>query len=135
MKMIKSVGVLLGALLCLQTALAQDLVSGKWNMNVQTPNGPMEIAFNLKADGMNLSGSMSNAMMGDIPISEGMAHGNEVTFKVVMQAPPGAPGGGMTMNFKGVIEGQNMQLTSEMEGAPAGAGPGGPQTMTATKAP
>ncbi len=108
-------------------AVAQDSVSGKWNASMDTPQGPMEMTFTLQADGAALTGSMSNAMMGEMPISEGSVNGNEISFKISMQAP-GAPGG-MTINHTGKVEGDTLTLTVDGMGAPGTP----PATMTAKR--
>ena len=42
-------------------ALAAD-VTGKWVGSVDTPNGPLELTFEFKAEGEALSGSVTSAM-------------------------------------------------------------------------
>ena len=109
--------------------LAQE-VTGKWNSSVTTPQGPMEMVFDLVANGHDLSGTMSNAVMGSVPLSQGMAMGKDVSFKLVMQ---GGPGGPMTINYKGTVEGDTLNMVSTFEGAPPGGGPASTE-MVATRA-
>lgn len=94
-------------------------VTGKWNLSVETPNGPFTMVFDLVAEGAKLTGAMSNEFMGNTPISDGTVNGNKVAFKMTIQ---GGPNGPMTINYSGEVAGDSMALTSKMEGAvPEGA--------------
>lgn len=115
-----------------QAALAQEAVTGKWNASVNTPQGPFDLVFNLKAEGSTLSGSMANAFTGETPISEGTVDGNNLSFKLVIPAMQGGPGGNMIIHYTGSVDGDTMNLTSTVEGAPPGGGPA-EQTLTATR--
>lgn len=109
------------AILMLAAASASaDDVAGKWNASVESPQGPFAFTFDFTVDGEKLMGSMSNEFMGATPIAEGMVHGNNVSFKLMLQ---GGPGGAMTINYKGMVDGDELHLTSTFEGAPPGGGP------------
>ncbi len=114
---------------------AQDLISGKWDASVVGPQGPMEMSFKLKAGAAGaVTGSMSVSMMPgtEMPISDGMLKGKDVSFKIVMPAPPGAPGG-MTLDLTGKVDGDSLTLLPVMPaGAPAGAP--APQPLVAKRA-
>jgi len=58
-------------------------IDGKWTAEVQTGRGPQTQTLTLKADGGKLTGSMEGGRAGSVEISEGMIHGDDVTFKVV----------------------------------------------------
>ena len=49
------------------TAFAAD-VTGKWVGNVETPNGPLELTYDLKADGETLTGTVASQMLSLIHI-------------------------------------------------------------------
>ena len=110
---------------------AQDAVSGKWNANADTPQGPMQIEFNLKAGAAGtLTGSMAMPAMaamgmGEMPISDGKVKGKDVSFKIKITPPAGGPGpgGDMVISYTGKIEGDNLTLNTTMEGGPGGAQP------------
>ena len=73
----------------------------------------------LKADGMKLMGTV-NGMNGqpDIPIMNGMAHGDEVMWSSKRPAPNG---GTMQFDYKGKVSGDEMQITivrADGQGAP-----------------
>ena len=55
--------------------------TGKWVGSVDTPNGPIELTFDLKAEGDVLSGSVSSAM-GTQAISNGKVADDVLTFDV-----------------------------------------------------
>jgi hypothetical protein len=121
----------LGALLAAVSTGAQaDGAAGKWNGNIETPNGPFAFVFEFTVDGANLTGNMSNDFMGAVPISEGTIDGDDLAFKISFE---GGPGGAMTVNYKGTVKGDAMTLTSSFEGAPPGGGPA-VQTFTVTRA-
>lgn len=115
------------ALLALPAA-AQNDVEGKWNASIETPQGSMEMVFNLMVENGELKGSLSNDF-GETPISEGMVDGNEVAFKIMIE---GGPGGAMTINYKGMVEDDTLKLTSTFEGG--GPQGGGESTLTAMRA-
>ena len=105
-------------------------VAGKWMGSVETDFGPFELVFNFAVEGAMLTGAMVNDMMGEVPISDGMVDGDEVSFRISID---GGPGGAMVINYTGMVEGDELKLTSTFEG---GAPPGGSaeQTMTLTRA-
>lgn len=103
------------------SALAGENATGKWVANVETAQGSMKLTFDLKAEGNKLMGTLSNDFIPATPISEGMIHDNDVSFKVAVDA---GPGGKMMLNYKGMIKGDEMSLTRTFEGtAPQGAAP------------
>jgi hypothetical protein len=107
-----------------------DEVTGKWNLSVDTPQGPFVMVFELKAEGDKLTGSMSNDFMGTTPISEGAVMGNDFTFKLVID---GGPAGPMKINYKGTVKGDDLTLVSKFEGEPP-PGAEGEQTAVAKRA-
>ena len=66
------------------TAFAAD-VNGKWKGNVETPNGPLELTYDLKADGETLSGTVSSPM-GSLPLNKGKIAGNVLTYEVALDS-------------------------------------------------
>jgi hypothetical protein len=107
-----------------------DEVTGKWNLSVDTPQGPFAMVFDLKAEGEKLTGSMSNDFMGTTALSDGTVKGNELTFKLVID---GGPAGPMKINYKGTVKGDDLTLVSKFEGEPP-PGAEGEQTAVAKRA-
>ena len=77
--------------------------------------------FTLKADGSKLSGtvsqgstngSVSTTLTGDTPIYGGAIKGNKISFKCDV------PGGGRTISFSGVREGDTITFTREVKVEP-----------------
>lgn len=100
-------------------------VSGKWTAQVPGRNGEtQETTFNLKAEGSQLTGTMSG-MQGDAPISEGKIAGDEITFKVKRSFN----GNEITLLFKGKLAGDEIKFTRTREG-----GDRPPQEFTAKRA-
>lgn len=95
-------------------AFAAD-VTGKWVAQVEGRNGQTrEMTFNLKAEGENLTGTMSSRG-GDIAISEGKISGDTLSFVVTMER------GGNTMkqNYTGKISGDEIAFKVEGGRGPA----------------
>lgn len=65
------------------TALAAD-VNGKWVGSVDTPNGPLELTYEFKADGETLTGSVTSAM-GTVALSNGKITGEKLTYDVEIE--------------------------------------------------
>jgi len=61
-------------------ALAAD-VTGKWVGNVETPNGPLELTYDLKADGETLTGTVAS-QMGSLPLNNGKIAASVLTYEL-----------------------------------------------------
>jgi hypothetical protein len=82
-------------------------VAGTWKASVETPNGSFENTFVFKVDGNKLTGTSSNQMMGETPISDGKVDGDDVTFNVVINRD----GNEFKLAYKGKVTGNEMKLT------------------------
>ena len=100
--------------------------AGKWTTSIESPQGPMKAGFDFQVDGKALTGSTSNDFVGSIPISDGTVNGKDVSFKVRIE---GGPGGAMTLNYKGVLEKDQIKFNMTFEG---GAPPGAPANVEFT---
>ncbi len=114
------------AIVCLLAAsatLAAD-PSGKWEAVMQSPRGEMQMVFNLKADGDKLTGTVGNEMMGESEIQDGKVSGDEIAFKQVIERGDRT----MTIEWKGAVKGDELELTRSFSGGRGGAGAreGGP---------
>jgi hypothetical protein len=87
-------------------------VTGKWTAEMQGQNGTMTTTMNLKADGNNLTGTVSGRN-GDTNITDGKIDGNTITFSVVREMN----GNQMKMNYKGTVDGDVIHFTVMREGA------------------
>ena len=65
------------------SALAAD-VTGKWVGSVETPNGPIELTYDFKADGEALTGTVASAM-GSLPLGKGKIAGGVLTYEVALE--------------------------------------------------
>jgi hypothetical protein len=101
------------------SAQAQD-VAGKWMGSVDAQGVPFELVFEFTVAGAELTGALMNEFIGEIPISDGMVDGDEISFKLNIDM---GPAGAMTINYAGVVKGNELELTSTFEG---GAPPGAP---------
>jgi hypothetical protein len=104
----------------LASAVAAD-VTGKWVAEFPGKGGdPVQMVFNLKADGANLTGTMAGPMGNENPISDGKVEGDNVTFNIKLNFG----GNEMKMLYNGKVTGDEMKLTMEMEGGMGGPGGG-----------
>lgn len=110
---------LVTSLTLLANVVSAQEITGRWNASVETAQGPFALVFEFVAEGSRLMGSMMNEFFGAIPISEGKIEGNTLSFKMAFE---GAPGAAMAINFTGEVIGDELTLTSQIEGeAPPGA--------------
>ena len=98
-------------LISVLTASATD-VSGTWKAAIDTPNGPLETTFQFKVDGNKLTGSTSNPLMGETPISDGKAEGDTLSFLVNASFN----GNDVKLYFKGKVSADKIKLTIEVGG-------------------
>ena len=91
-------------------------VTGKWTAEMQGRGGnTMTVTMNLKADGNNLTGTVSGRN-GDTDISDGKVDGDNVSFKVVREFN----GNKVTQNYKGKLNGDTIHFAVTMEGGMGG---------------
>jgi hypothetical protein len=94
------------------TMLAAD-ASGTWTGQMPTRDGDTrDVTFKLKQDGAGLTGTMS-AFDNDIPIQEGKADGDKVTFTVTLDFN----GNSFKISFNGTVKGDQIEMTREREGS------------------
>ncbi len=72
-----------------------------------------EIAFNLKAEGSTLTGSISGQGPNAVDITNGKVDGDKVSFTVKTTRGDNT----MISNYKGKVEGDSLKLTMSREGA------------------
>ncbi len=64
------------------TAFASD-VTGKWVGSIETPNGPIEVTYDFKADGEALTGTVATPM-GSLPLNKGKIAGDVLTYEIAL---------------------------------------------------
>ena len=99
-------------------------VDGKWEAEIEGPQGSTVVVFDLKADGEMLTGTVGNETTGAAEIQDGKISGDQIEFAQVMQRGNFQ----MRFNYSGKISGDEMELTRTVQrpGGPAGGrGPGG----------
>jgi hypothetical protein len=93
-------------------ALAAD-ITGAWKASVPGRDGnTMEMTFNLKADGSNLTGNVAS-QMGETPITSGKISGDTITFKIKREFN----GNEFIMNYEGKVSGNEIKFKSTREGS------------------
>jgi hypothetical protein len=101
-------------------------IDGKWAGQYNSGMGdPMQMDFTFKADGTTLTGTAPGGPGATIPLKNGKIDGNKVTFTVETSM------GEMQMkfNYKGVLNGDTLELSFEMAGMPPTEG-AAPQKFT-----
>lgn len=97
-------------------AAQSDAISGKWVYKMDTPNGEMEVAMDLKADGTKLTGT---AGIGErrFAIENGTVDGNKIKFTVKRDRPQG---GTMKYEMSGTLSGSELKGTTatDLDGQP-----------------
>lgn len=95
------------------SVLAQNAVDGKWSGEVQGGRGPQQLTITLKADGGNLTGSVTGGRGGEVAIKEGTISGSTVKFKTTQMGRGGAE---ITLNWSGTVKGDEIAMTRAAEG-------------------
>ncbi len=80
-------------------------VTGKWKATMQGPNGDMELTFNFKQAGTEVTGTVEGPM-GEMPISEGKIEGDNIAFTVATDQ--------FKVVHKGTVSGDEMKLKVDM---------------------
>ena len=96
-------------------------VDGKWEAQIEGPQGSTVFTFDLKADGETLTGTVGNEMMGHSEIQEGKLSGDQVEFVQVVQRGNFQ----IRFNYAGKVSADEMELTRTMQRPGGGQGPGG----------
>ena len=100
---------LLSLLLALTMAAAAADVTGKWVAQVPGRNGQArEQTFNLKADGANLTGTVSGRQS-DTAITNGKIDGDKISFAVKMDRG----GTAVEQKYSGTLAGDELKMKRE----------------------
>ena len=98
-------------------------IDGKWSGEYKSAMGaPMTLVYTFKAEGNKLTGTSLGGQNTQIPIQDGKIVGNNISFVV----PVNFGGKEMKFNYKGVLKGDQIELSFEIAGAPSMQG-GAPQ--------
>jgi hypothetical protein len=111
------------ALLCFSFVASAASVDGKWTAEVPGRNGTQTNTFTFKSAGSKLEGTVTT-QRGDTPIADGKVDGDNISFSQKLSFG----GNDISINYKGVVKGDTIEMTREVEGR------GGPTTFTAKKA-
>ena len=110
-------------------ALGAD-IDGKWSGQYNSGMGdPMTLVYTFKADGNTLTGTSLGGPDTEVPIKEGKIDGNNISFVVTVDFG----GQEMKFNYKGVLKGDEIELSFEIAGAPPMEG-GAPQKFIVKRA-
>ena len=92
-------------------AFAAD-ISGNWTGTSQMGDNPFTLTYVFKQDGEKLTGTVTGPQGDPMPLNDGKVVGDKVTFSIQVDM------GGTPAKFstKGVIKGDEITLTTTMEG-------------------
>ena len=93
-------------LLATASAFAAD-VDGKWSGSFTTPQGEMQISFDLKADGEKLNGKMQITGLNPTDIKDGKVTGDKVNFAAEIEFGANI----IPITFTGVMTGEELKLS------------------------
>jgi len=98
-------------LLMAAPAFAAD-VDGKWTGSLDTPNGPVTVSFQFKADGATLTGTTTGPDGHSVALKNGKVDGEKISFSfdVSFGADP------TTFNYTGVLQGNEIKLHTDFMG-------------------
>ncbi len=104
------------ALVLVAAASAAD-VTGKWVAQVPAQGGgTREVVFNLKANGSQLTGTVSTPM-GERAISEGKVEGDKISFAVVVEYNRSRT----KFLYTGKVAGSELKFSRQLDGGEEGA--------------
>jgi hypothetical protein len=87
---------------------------GKWTGNLNSPNGPIPVSFDLKSNGADVTGTTVGPQ-GEVKITNGKMAGDVLTFSLSFNVA----GTNITMNYKGIVADDHINFTLMMMGNPA----------------
>lgn len=103
--------VLAGLLLVAAFAVAAE-VDGVWEGIITVTGTDVPVRWTFKANGSELTGSVSQAGGPEIAIKNGKIDGNKITFLLSLEFQ----GNMLDINYSGVVSGDEMKLTGEVMG-------------------
>jgi hypothetical protein len=62
-------------------------VAGTYDISIASPMGEQKGSLTVNVDGNSFSGTVSNAMMGSMDISDGTVDGNKISWQMKMTTP------------------------------------------------
>ena len=98
-------------LLAATPAFAAD-VDGKWSGSIDTPNGPVQVAYTFKTDGATLTGSTTGPDGALIALKNGKVDGNKISFAMDISMGD-APA---TFVYIGVVTATEIKLHTDFMG-------------------
>jgi hypothetical protein len=105
---------LLGLLLFSAPAFAAS-IDGNWSGSMDTPNGPVQISYSFKSDGVTLTGTTTTGPDGSkVAIKDGTVDGDKIAFSVDVDLG-GTP---TTFKYTGVVSAEGIALTTDFQGQP-----------------
>ena len=118
---------------------ASAAIDGKWEGTFEGMGQSMKLGYDFKADGNMLTGTTTGPQGNTMDIKNGKINGNKISFDVPVDMGQMK----MTVKYTGVLSGDELALTMEMDmgeggpgggmGGPPGGGEAPPMSFTATR--
>lgn len=96
------------ALLALALPASAQSVAGTWELTWETPRGAQTTTFVFAQDGMNVTGTARisrGEMVREVPIKDGMLHGDQLTFAIELGMGQRA----LVQTFTATVKGDAME--------------------------
>jgi hypothetical protein len=100
------------ALLFATTAAAAAEVDGKWVTSIDSPNGPVQIHYVLKAEGAKLTGTSQGPGGKPVPLKNGKIEGDKIAFSLELDFGQGP----QTFDYTGVVSPGQIKVHSDVGG-------------------
>jgi hypothetical protein len=98
--------------LLLATAAWAADVTGTWKGEMSTPDGnSFTLTYTFKQDGAKLTGTVLSPQGDQLPLDNGKAEGDKISFSVKVDM-----NGGTTFSSEGTINGDEITLKTKVEG-------------------
>jgi len=91
--------------LAVASCLASD-ADGKWAGNINTPNGPIPVSFDLTTNGNVVTGTTVGPQ-GEVKITNGKLEGNLLSFALTFNVA----GTNLTIRYKGIVSNDHINFT------------------------
>lgn len=109
-------------------ALAAD-ISGNWTGSMSMGDNQFTLNYTFKQDGAKLTGTVTGPQGDPLPLNDGKVEGDKMSFSVKVETPNGT----LTIKNEGTIKGEEITLTSKMEGGDFGGNGMPPITLKRAK--
>lgn len=110
----KKVALALALLITSVTAFAGP-IDGKWTGSIDTPNGKVDLVYQLASEGTTLTGNAIGPDGTPVPLQNGKIEGNKLSFTLTFTNMGPEP---LVFHYTGDLAGDELTLRSDFMGQP-----------------